>query len=132
MQRFLYLGAIMFLAGSSFSFLMSAEHTTDPLPAVRKAISEDKAVLIDVREKDEWNQGHVQGAIHIPLSELRSGINSEKLKKLIPAGKIVYVHCAAGGRCLKAADLFKEAGIETRPLKPGYNELIENNFPKAK
>ena len=46
------------------------------------------------------------------------------LKNPSGAGKIVYLHCAAGGRCLKAAELLKDAGYDIRPLKPGYEALL--------
>ena len=110
----------------------SADHTRDTLVEVKKAIKDDKAILIDVREADEWKDGHVDNAKHLALSELKEGVTAEKLKSLIPAGKVVYLHCAAGGRCLKAAELLKVAGYETRPLKPGYSDLIKAGFEKVK
>jgi len=99
---------------------------------VEKAVADGKAVLIDVCEANEWKEGHLKDAKHLAHSELKAGVPAEKLKALFPAGKIVYLHYAAGGRCLKAADLLKIAGYETRPLKQGYDELIKAGFPKAK
>jgi len=109
----------------------AADHTKDSLDKVKKSVSEGQAVLLDVRELDEWNDGHIQGAKHLALSDLKKGAN-EKLKSTVPAGKIVYVHCAAGGRCLKAADLLKSSGYDIRPLKPGYDALVKAGFQKAK
>lgn len=114
------------------SSVFAANHTTDTPADVKKAIAEKKAVIIDVREHDEWVDGHLMDAFHLPLSELKAGPNADKLKKLMPEGKIVYLHCAAGGRCLKAADFLKSAGYETRPLKQGYEELLKSGLPKAK
>ncbi|MFO0936811.1 MAG: rhodanese-like domain-containing protein [Gemmataceae bacterium] len=111
---------------------LAADHTKDTTEQVKKAVEEGKAVLIDVREADEWKEGHIIGAKHLALSDLKTGISKEKLKELLPEGKIVYLHCAAGGRCLKAADLLKTAGFETRPLKPGYQALLKAGFDKAK
>ena len=48
-------------------------HTKDTLDMVKKALAENKAVLIDVREKSEWDQGHLQGAKLLPLSSLKDG-----------------------------------------------------------
>lgn len=128
MHRILFGAAVVAVAASA----MAADHTKDKLDDVKKAVADDKAVLIDVREADEWKDCHLKGAKHLALSDLKAGVPSDKLKTLLPAGKIVYLHCAAGGRCLKAADLLKAAGFETRPLKPGYEDLVKAGFEKAK
>lgn len=131
MDRMLFGAAVVAVAAMTLT-AFAAEHTKDTPAEVKKAVADDKAVLIDVREADEWKDGHIQNAKHLSLSDLKAGIPAEKLKSLFPAGKIVYLHCAAGGRCLKAADLLKAAGYETRPLKPGYDDLLKAGFPKAK
>ena len=112
--------------------VLAADHTKDSTAAVKKAVEAKKAVLIDVREADEWKEGHLRDAQHLALSEIKAGVSKEKLKAFFPQGKVVYLHCAAGGRCLKAADVLNELGVETRPLKPGYEALLEAGFPKAK
>jgi len=110
----------------------AAEHTKDAPAEVKKAVADGKAVLIDVREAEEWTDGHLSAAKHLALSDLKAGVAADKLKALLPAGKVVYLHCAAGGRCLKAADLLKEKGYEVRALKPGYEALLKEGFEKAK
>ncbi|MFO0938267.1 MAG: rhodanese-like domain-containing protein [Gemmataceae bacterium] len=97
-----------------------------------RAISNGQAILIDVREDAEWQSGHLQDAKHLALSELMRGVAAPRLNQLMPSGKIVYLHCASGGRCLKAADLLKTAGSETRPLKYGYESLLQLGMAKAK
>lgn len=131
MVRMLF-GAAVAAVSSITLTAFAADHTKDTPAEVKKSVADVKAVLIDVREADEWNEGHIQNAKHLALSDLKAGVMAEKLKTLLPAGKIVYLHCAAGGRCLKAADLLKAAGYETLPLKPGYDDLIKAGFPKAK
>lgn len=110
----------------------AAEHTKDSPAEVKKAVESKKAVLVDVREVDEWKDGHIEGAKHLPLSDLKAGVSAEKLKSILPPGSVVYLHCAAGGRCLRAADLLKDKGYDIRPLKPGYDALLKEGFPKAK
>ncbi len=129
MSRFLFGGAVVVAAAGCG---LAAEHTTDAPAAVKKAVADGTAVLIDVREAEEWKDGHLAGAKSLPLSDLKAGLPAEKLKQLLPAGTVVYLHCAAGGRCLKAADLLKEKGFEVRPLKPGYEALLKDGFEKAK
>ena len=131
MDRMLFGAAVVAMTVMTFT-AFAADHTKDTPAEVKKAVADDKAVLIDVRETDEWKDGHVEDAKHLALSDLKAGVPAEKLKALFPAGKIVYLHCAAAGRCLQEADLLKAAGYETRPLKPGYDDLIKAGFPKAK
>lgn len=128
-MRSLCCGIAMFFGFSCYSH--AADHTKDTLQTVKKGLTEKKAVLVDVRELDEWNDGHVKDAKHLALSNIKSGVTDEKLKEIIPPGKIVYLHCAAGGRCLKAADMLKNKGYDIRPLKPGYDALITAGFEKA-
>jgi rhodanese-related sulfurtransferase len=108
------------------------EHTQVPLETVKKEVQEKKAVLVDVREKREWDRGHLEGAVFLPLSDIQQGVDPQRLARLLPKDKILYAHCARGGRCLTAADLLKKNGYQIRPLKPGYNDLLQAGFEKAK
>lgn len=110
----------------------SAEHTNDSLETVKKAVQDGKAVLVDVRETGEWNDGHLKDAHHLALSSLKAGVPADQLKKTLPPGSIVYLHCASGKRCLAAADLLKKQGYDARALKDGYEDLLKAGFPKDK
>lgn len=110
----------------------AAEHTTDTLEMVKKNLKDGKAVLVDVREADEWKDGHLKDAKHIALSDLKKGIPADELKKTLPAGSVVYLHCASGKRCLAAADILKKEGYDVRPLKDGFSTLVKNGFPQDK
>lgn len=37
----------------------------------------EEVVLLDVREQDEWQDGHVEGSLHVPFHALRDGVSSE-------------------------------------------------------
>ncbi len=114
------------------------EYTTDPLDTIKVKVEAKKAYLADVREQREWDQGHIRGAVFLPLSRLTewesNGIgDSEKadLAKSLPRGSVVYCHCAAGGRAVLGAEALKKLGYDARPLKPGYRDLIKAGFPRA-
>lgn len=109
----------------------AAEHTKDTPDEVMKAVAEKKAVLFDVREEGEWNDGHLKLALALPLSKLKDA-KAGDLPKDIAKGTPIYLHCASGKRCLKAADKLKELGYDARPLKAGYGDLLKAGFEKAK
>ena len=108
-----------------------AEHTKDSLDTVKQAVAQQKAVLIDVREPEEWQEGHVAGAGLLPLSSLEKGMSAQEIAKILPKDKVIYCHCLAGGRCQQAAAILKPLGYDVRALKPGYPQLIQAGFPAA-
>lgn len=66
-------------------------------------------MIIDVREKDEYDSGHVDGAINIPLSEL--GSSTQKLDQLDKNQQVV-LYCRSGARAGSAMQLFKNLGFK--------------------
>ena len=124
---FVFLG----LAFGVVTCATAQEHTKDSLDTVKKALAEKKAVLIDVREKSEWDKGHLKDASLLPLSSLKEKELPKDLAKLLPKDKVAYLHCAAGVRCVAAAEILRKHGYDVRPLKDGYKSLLEKGFPKA-
>jgi len=108
------------------------DHTKDSLDTVKAAVAKKDAVLVDVREQSEWDQGHLEGAVFLPLSWLKAESNGDKLAEKLPAGKVVYLHCRSGRRVLTAAPLLKKAGFDVRPLQAGFDDLKAAGFPVAK
>jgi len=115
---------------------LSADHTGDSLDTVEKNLGARKAVMVDVREDKETNEGYVDGAILVPLSLLTEGSKTDDfdqvLTQQIPAKSIVYIYCAAGQRCLAAADILTKFGYRVRPLRQGYDDLVREGFVTAK
>ena len=109
----------------------SAELTKDSLNMVRKNVGDEKAVLVDVREKSEWEAGHIEDAIFLPLSSLKKGADAESLATLLPSDKILYIHCVVGKRAVTAGNTLEALDYEVRPLKPGYKELLKAGFKRA-
>lgn len=72
--------------------------------------------LIDVREVDEWDAGHLEGAIHWPLSRLRTG----EFPSLTHNSSVI-VYCASGRRSLEALRLIApRVTANARSLRGGY------------
>ena len=114
-----------------YSRVHAAELTNDPLPTVQENLATHKAVLVDVREPGEWKEGHVEGAISLPLSSLKKDVDTSALEHQLPKDKIVYTHCVMGVRALKAAQILEKLGYNVRPLKAGYEDLVKAGFEKA-
>ena len=83
------------------------------------AAHEEGAVVLDVRNPDEYVTAHVPGAVLIPLGEL---VNRQDD---IPEGNPIYVICAAGGRSLSAAKALVDAGYSAVSVSGGTNGWIE-------
>ncbi len=107
-------------------------HTFDSLDTVKQRLARKEAAILDVRDQSEWNEAHVDGAIHLPNSKLQKGIDPMVLLEIIPKNKIIYTHCVAGFRALAAADKLSKLGYDVRALKPGIQELLDAGFPMAK
>jgi rhodanese-related sulfurtransferase len=112
------------------------EHTKDSLETIKAAMAKKDAVLVDVREQSEWDDGHIDGALFLPLSWLREESKGDKfverLGEKLPKKKILYIHCRSGGRALAAAGLLRKQGYDARPLKAGYEDLRKAGFSAAK
>jgi phage shock protein E len=65
------------------------------------------AVIVDVRTKSEYQQGHVEGSKNIPLNEIKL-----KLETIRKWNKPVVTVCRSGSRSAMAKNLLKAAGIE--------------------
>ena len=69
--------------------------------------STQKAIIIDVREDDEWQAQHIPGAIHIPLGQLNERLSELKDYKNSP----IITQCRSGKRSAQAQEALKLAGF---------------------
>ncbi|MDZ4264329.1 MAG: rhodanese-like domain-containing protein [Mycobacterium sp.] len=67
---------------------------------------DEAAVLLDVREDDEWQRGHAPGAQHIPMGEVPARMAE------IDAGASLFVVCHAGGRSQRVAQYLARNGYQ--------------------
>ncbi len=72
-----------------------------------------ECLILDVREEDEYLQGHIPGAVNIPLSALHS-----RLQELKKDQKILAI-CLSGGRAGVAAKMLKDKGYRVRIMSGG-------------
>lgn len=74
--------------------------------------------VIDVREPQEWQAGHLPGAVHLPLGDL-----PERLADL-PGDTPVVVVCRSGTRSARAAALLRERGVAVANLEGGLRAWV--------
>jgi rhodanese-related sulfurtransferase len=71
------------------------------------------ALMIDVREDDEWDAGHAATARHITLSSVPDAIDE------LPRDRVIVCVCRSGARSARAAQFLSEQGFETVNLEGG-------------
>lgn len=102
--------------------LFGKKHGLDAAAAADLA-QRGEAVLLDVREHDEWRQGHAPGAVHIPLGEL-----AERFKELPQERRIVAV-CRSGNRSARATESLLRAGLQVENLDGGMKAWQKAGLP---
>lgn len=71
-------------------------------------------VLLDVREPSEWSEGHIAGAIHIPLGEIRARLNE------LPRDKEIIAYCRSGLRSYYACRILTQNGFRATNVSGAY------------
>src|ERR671915_941721 len=95
----------------------------EDVPAVDAAAVPDGAYLLDVREPDEWQAGHIPEAVHIPMREL-----SERAGE-IPRDADVYVVCRSGARSAQVTVALNNAGWQARNVDGGMQRWAAASRP---
>lgn len=85
-------------------------------------INPDQQILLDVRTKAEYDQGHIEGALHIPVDELRT-----RSQELDP-DKEIYAYCAVGMRGYIASRILKQKGYRVKNVSGGYRSYSMSKF----
>lgn len=86
------------------------EPAVPPVPEVSEVPEE--AVLIDVREPDEYANFRIPGGVNVPLGRIMDGVVPEELRAGLEAGRPVVVYCAGGVRSAKAVRALAERGVK--------------------
>ncbi|MGQ0744163.1 MAG: rhodanese-like domain-containing protein [Acidimicrobiales bacterium] len=81
------------------------------------------AAVVDVRNPDEFETGHVPGALLIPLGELVERVEE------VPAAPAVYVICHLGGRSLKATEFLRAQGQLAWSVAGGTEAWVKAGHP---
>jgi molybdopterin/thiamine biosynthesis adenylyltransferase/rhodanese-related sulfurtransferase len=92
----------------------------------RELLADSDAAVVDVRERDEWAEGHLPGAVHIPRGSLES-----RIEGVVPdRSQTVVVYCAGGSRSAFAAKTLEELGYgNVLSLAGGFTDWKRNGLP---
>jgi rhodanese-related sulfurtransferase len=85
-------------------------------------VAANKPAILDVRGRSEYAEGHIPGAINIPLAELNRRLDE------IPSGEIA-VHCQGGGRAAIAASILLKAGKPAANMSGGFTQWERSGLP---
>lgn len=86
---------------SIFGFLKQADINA----GVQEFLKTEKAVLLDVRTKEEYESGHIENSENIPLQQIE-----EVLAKITDKSTPLFVYCQSGARSSSAASALKQMG----------------------
>jgi hydroxyacylglutathione hydrolase len=76
------------------------------ISGLAERLGDEEFLLLDVREDEEWQQGHVAGSVHVPYHDLVDGVPAE-----LRNGRQIAVACSAGNRSSIAASLLRRSGV---------------------
>lgn len=75
------------------------------------------AMLLDVREDDEWAAGRIEGAVHIPMNQLPARLRADP--RAVPRDRSVVVVCKVGGRSAQVTAWLTAQGYDAHNLDGG-------------
>lgn len=106
---------------------LDSKDNLEPVPAKElwQRVKQGLVTVLDVRPPEEYAQGHIRGAINVPVIELKKRLHQ------IPAGQEVVAYCR-GPYCLlayEAVQLLRQKGIKARRLEEGYPEWKSAGLP---
>ncbi len=85
------------------------------MPEFEQEWKREKCPIVDVREQDEWENGHVESAIHLPLSDFPD------LKGRLDKDKEYFVMCHSGGRSAMACQQLAQDGFNVTNVMGGIS-----------
>jgi rhodanese-related sulfurtransferase len=99
------------------------DNQTSEVDLDQVAAAGEDAVVVDVREPSEYVQGHVPGAVLMPMGQLSSRMPE------LDRSRPVYVVCASGGRSGAMTDVLRSNGFDARSVAGGTNAWIQSGRP---
>jgi rhodanese-related sulfurtransferase len=102
------------MAGFVAAGMLRGDHPQADLDEVLARPSEDRPLLLDVRTAQEFERGHIPGAMNVPVDELRARLDE------VPRDRQIAVYCQVGQRGYAATRILTQAGYGVVNLGGGY------------
>jgi rhodanese-related sulfurtransferase len=96
---------------------------SDVTPEDVVALVEAGALLLDVREPDEWEAGHAPGAVHVPVREIPGRVDE------LPTDRPIVAMCRSGGRSRAVAEVLAGAGYDVVNAEGGMRAWEATDLP---
>lgn len=94
------------------------------IPTVPVSDLADDALVVDVREPDEWAAGHAPGAVHIPLGDIPARLDE------IPSTDVsLPIICRSGGRSGRAVQWLLQQGFDVMNVEGGMKDWATQGKP---
>jgi pyruvate/2-oxoglutarate dehydrogenase complex dihydrolipoamide dehydrogenase (E3) component/rhodanese-related sulfurtransferase len=113
------------MAGYLAENVLAGRHevfTIEELPGLDR----ESTILLDVRNQDEYDRAHLEGAVHIPVDALRGRLDE------LDSSKEIYTYCEVGQRGYIASRILQQSGYRVRNLTGGHRSYRLAAFTPAK
>jgi rhodanese-related sulfurtransferase len=102
---------------------MASEGEKLRVEEARREIAGGEAIAVDVRSEEDWSEGHVPGAIHLPDGD------PEQATKPLEEGARLLVIAKDGKVAAKAASSLAEKGYDAVAVEGGMGDWVSEDFP---
>jgi rhodanese-related sulfurtransferase len=125
-----YIAFGLFVLITAYNYIKpqgSRNYTSLDTDSAKEMLDDKNVVLIDVRNRDEYNAEHLRGAKNIPLDQL-----DKRLGKL-PRDKDIVVYCEKGGKSIRAIRKLEVAGFsQLHHMHEGLRGWKKADYPTRK
>ena len=89
-------------------------------------IRKSNALLVDIREKEDYAKGHSPGAVNYPYDDISRG------KRYLPKGRKLILYCEHGGGSMQMARMLGQEGYQVATVVGGYEAMkkVQENYFK--
>lgn len=102
--------------------LFTRAPSTDPADLAER-LAQGSVYILDVRQPNEWRQGHIHGSRNVPLMQVKSRLAT------LPRDKTIVTVCASGHRSAAAARTLRRSGHQVENLKGGMHAWSRAALP---
>lgn len=115
-MSFAYIVIALILVFIVYKYFQGRNLPSVSVKEAKEILKAKSALFLDVRTPGEWNEGHVSGALHIPLQELSGRISELDKHK----NRDIIVYCRSGNRSSSASQILLKQGFKVKNMTGGF------------